>query len=231
MMSGRRATASAPRLTSALVALALTVMALASAPVAAALTSISPGDELDGVGARGTARCTLGYAFTDPATGVSYAITAGHCNAGHSSYVLDRTTGALGHFALTVASPEDPLADDYGLIDFGSNHSQRVMYGMPIGGISAPDPRNAVCHDGIRTGVVCGSFGGRLVGRQYLTTGMAQSIPGDSGGPVWQLSADNTATVIGIWLGEHFDGNGSRYGRFIGLTDILVDVADETHVL
>ena len=56
---------------------------------------------------------------------------------------------------------------------------------------------------------------------------MAQSIPGDSGGPVWQLGADSTtATVVCTWLGEHLDGNATRYGRFISLTDILVGVAE-----
>ncbi len=55
---------------------------------------------------------------------------------------------------------------------------------------------------------------------------MPQSIPGDSGGPVWQLGSDSSATVIGIWLGEHFEPNGPRYGRFTALTDVLADISD-----
>jgi V8-like Glu-specific endopeptidase len=55
---------------------------------------------------------------------------------------------------------------------------------------------------------------------------MPRSIPGDSGGPVWQLTRNNTATVIGVWLGEHTDPDGSRYGRFTALTDILADITE-----
>ncbi|WAJ47973.1 hypothetical protein OK015_28925 (plasmid) [Mycobacterium sp. Aquia_216] len=214
--------------------LALATFALAGPAVAQAHSAtISPGDEIDTVQAPGGTRCTLGYTFTDPGTNINYGITAGHCNKGHGDNVVDRTTGAGGHFILTVATAGDNLQDDYGLVDFGSNHSVRTMYGMPVSGISTPDPHAAVCHDGIRTGIACGSLDGRLIASQYLTTGMAQSIPGDSGGPVWQLAHDNagTASVIGIWLGEHIEPNGAHYGRFISLTDVLVNVAAKTHVL
>ncbi len=220
-------------LASTLGALALAALAVGGAAAAYARgATISPGDEIDTVQAHGGTRCTLGYTFADPGTNINYGITAGHCNKG-SDYVLDRTTGAIGHFILTVATPDDSLQDDYGLVDFGANRSVRTMYGMPVSGISIPNPHNAVCHDGIRTGIACGSLDSRLIASQYLTTGMAQSIPGDSGGPVWQLARDNavTASIIGIWLGEHIEANGTHYGRFISLTDVLVNVAAKTHVL
>lgn len=214
--------------------LALAAVAIGGPAVAHARSAtISPGDEIDTMQAQGGTRCTLGYTFTDPGTNINYGITAGHCNKGHGDNVIDRTTGAAGHFILTVATAGDNLQDDYGLIDFGSNHSVRTMYGMPVSGISTPDPHAAVCHDGIRTGIACGSLDGCLIAGQYLTTGMAQSIPGDSGGPVWQLAHDDagTASVIGIWLGEHIEPNGAHYGRFISLTDVLVNVAAKTRVL
>ncbi|MEE6140405.1 hypothetical protein SKC41_29340 [Mycobacterium sp. 050128] len=221
-------------LASILAALALAALAVGSPARAHARgATISPGDEIDAMQAHGVTRCTLGYTFADPGTNINYGITAGHCNEGDSDYVVDRTTGAIGHFILTVATPGDNLQEDYGLVDFGSNHSVRIMYGMPISGISMPDPHNAVCHDGIRTGIACGSLDTPLIADQYLTTGMAQSIPGDSGGPVWQLARDNagTANVIGIWLGEHIEPNGTHYGRFINLTDVLVNIAAKTHIL
>lgn len=221
-------------LASTLGALPLVALAVGVPTVAYARgATISPGDEIDTVQAQGGTRCTLGYTFADPGTNINYGITAGHCNKGHSDYVVDRITGAIGHFILTVATPGDNLQDDYGLVDFGSNHSERTMYGMPVSGISTPDPHSVVCHDGIRTGIACGSLDGRLIASQYLTTGMVQSIPGDSGGPVWQFARDNagTARVIGIWLGENIDANGTHYGRFISLTDVLVNVAAKTHVL
>lgn len=217
----------------------LGVFALAAAAVVgpavaqAYSATISPGDEIDTVQAQGGTRCTLGYTFTDPGTNINYGITAGHCNKGHGDNVVDRTTGAVGHFSLTVVTAGDNLQDDYGLVDFGSNRSVRTMYGMLVSGISTPDPHAAVCHDGIRTGIACGSLDGRLIASQYLTTGMAQSIPGDSGGPVWQLAHDDagTASVIGIWLGEHIEPSGIHYGRFISLTDVLFNIAAKTHVL
>lgn len=218
-------------LTTMLSALALAATAIGGPATAQArAATISPGDEIDTIQAHGGTRCTLGYTFTDPGTNINYGITAGHCNKG-SDHVLDRTTGAIGHFILTVATPGDNLQDDYGLIDFGAHHSVRTMYGLRVGAISTPDPHTPVCHDGISTGIACGSLGDILIANQYLTTGMAPSIPGDSGGPVWQFARDTTATVIGIWLGEHNEANGIHYGRFISLTDILGNIAAKTHVL
>jgi hypothetical protein len=195
-------------------------LSLAACPLAHARgRSVSPGDELRTVSATNVALCTLGYTFTEPATAIAYGITAGHCDANRSSYVEDRTTGAIGHFVLTAANPGDPLEDDYGLIDFGANTAVPTMYGMPVIGMASINTRNAICHDGIRTGIACGQLGDRLIGPQYLTTGMPQSIPGDSGGPVWQVSATG-AVIVGIWLGEHIDAHGTHYGRFIDLADV-----------
>lgn len=215
------------RSTLALAVLAAAALLGAGAPPATAqAVTISPGDELVTTAADGGQMCTLGYTFTNRETGTAYGITAGHCNGHRSSSVTDRTTGAVGHFVLTVGDIDDALDDDYGLIDFGTSRSLPVMYGMPVSGISAPDPTGPVCHDGIMTGVACGHLHSRLFGTQFATGGMPQSIPGDSGGPVWQLGPGNSAAVIGVWLGEHIEPNGSRYGRFTALTDVLADITD-----
>jgi streptogrisin B len=198
----------------------------AAAAAAQNTATISPGDELVTTAADGAQMCTLGYTFTNRDTGTAYGITAGHCNGHRSSSVTDRTTGAVGHFVLSVGNADEALDDDYGLIDFGASRSLPIMYGMPVSGISAPTHSGPVCHDGIKTGVACGQLHNRLVGTQFTTSGMPQSIPGNSGGPVWQLGSDNSATVIGIWLGEHFEPSGSRYGRFTALTDVLADIGD-----
>ncbi|SBS79033.1 conserved exported hypothetical protein [uncultured Mycobacterium sp.] len=206
---------------------AAALLGTGAAPAAAQNTAtISPGDELVTTAADGAQMCTLGYTFTNRDTGTAYGITAGHCNGHRSSSVTDRTTGAVGHFVLTVGNADEALDDDYGLIDFGTNRSLPIMYGMPVSGLSAPDPTGPVCHDGIKTGVACGQLHSRLVGTQFTTRGMPRSIPGDSGGPVWQLGPGNSATVIGIWLGEHIEPNGPRYGRFTALTDVLADISD-----
>jgi streptogrisin B len=200
-------------------------LSLTACPAAqAARSTVSPGDEIRAVAATLVERCTLGYTYTDPATATAYGITAGHCNKGHSSYVEDRTTGAIGHFVLTAAT-DDPLDDDYGLIDFGTNTAVPTMYGMPVVGMARINERNAICHDGIRTGIACGQLGDRYIGPQYLTTGMPNSIPGDSGGPVWQISARGTV-IVGIWLGEHIDdATATHCGRFIDLADVAEQIA------
>jgi hypothetical protein len=214
-------------------AAALTVAAalsLAASPAAHARgEAVSAGDEIRAVSATHVALCTLGYTFTEPTTGIAYGITAGHCNKDRSSYVEDRTSGAIGHFVLGAADPDDPLEDDYGLIDFGAATATPTMYGMPVIGMAGINTRNAICHDGIRTGIACGQLGDRLIGPQYLTTGMAPSIPGDSGGPVWQISATG-AVIVGIWLGEHIDDRGAHYGRFIDLADVA-DQIGKTYIV
>lgn len=196
-------------------------IALTGTPDAQAAThSVSPGDEIDvKYGHRGS-RCTLGYTFTDPASHVTYGITAGHCNDGHHSPVIDRTTGAGGRFVYSEGSPAQPLNADFGIIDFGATRSVRLMYRQPVGDIAAINPSLPVCHDGIRTGIACGQYAGRLIAEQCLTSGMRDSIPGDSGGPVWQPGRDGSATIVGIWLGQHVDKDGS-FGRFTSLTDVL----------
>jgi hypothetical protein len=208
-----------------LAALTLATITLMGTPLASAqqTRTVSPGDDIVTTADDGARECTLGYTFTNPA-GQSYGITAGHCNSHRSRFVTDRTTGAIGHFVLTVGNPEQPLTDDYALIDFGANHSVPLMHGTPVTAMAAPDSGLTVCHDGIATGITCGDVHGRLAGTQCLTSGMPASVPGDSGGPVWQPNHTG-ATVIGIWLGEHIEPGGSRYGRFTALTDVLADIA------
>jgi len=200
---------------------------ITGAPTAGAerVRSVSPGDDIVTTAAEGGQRCTLGYTFTNPA-GRTYGITAGHCNRHRSNSVTDRTTGAVGRFVLAVGHPDRALEDDYGLIDFGTARSTASLAGIPVTGISAPVRGRPICHDGVRTGRACGTLHGRLTATQYATSGMPASIPGDSGGPVWQLNPDRSATVVGIWLGEREDTDGQRYGRFTGLVDVLADIAD-----
>ena len=202
---------------------AAALSALGSPAAHATAHTVSSGDELRSVGATDTTVCTLGYTYTEPRSRTAYGITAGHCNKNHSSYVEDHTTGAIGHFVLTAGDPDDPLLDDYGLIDFGTNTPVQTMYGMPVVGMAAINGHTTICHDGIRTGTDCGQLGDCFIGPQYLTNGMAAGIPGDSGGPVWQIS-HNGAVVVGIWLGDHTDSDGIRHGRFIDLVDVANEI-------
>lgn len=49
---------------------------------------------------------------------------------------------------------------------------------------------------------------------------MPLSIPGDSGGPVWIPTADGSAEIVGIWLGEKTSVS-QEHGRFASLADGL----------
>jgi len=49
-------------------------------------------------------------------------------------------------------------------------------------------------------------------------------IPGDSGGPVWQLNPDTSATIVGIWIGEQTSADGTRDGVFISLLDAMAQL-------
>lgn len=217
-------------LTSTAATAAVTTLLLAGAPTAEASTrSVAPGDEIDTHGRQHESLCTLGYTFTDPSSHITYGLTAGHCNDGQHSPVIDRTTGASGRFAYSEATPAEPLYADFGIIDFGTNRAVKRMYQhQPVGSIAAIDSTKPVCHDGISTGVACGRYGGGLIADQYLTTGMPRSIPGDSGGPVWQPGQDGRAAIVGIWLGQHDDQDGT-YGRFTSITDVLPALSAKTH--
>ena len=68
------------------------------------------------------------------------------------------------------------------------------------------------------TGQHCGSIFAAQSQDQYLTTGMAPSRGGDSGGPVWMLRGDGYAQVVGIWLGGRKNRAGGDYGRFASLS-------------
>lgn len=207
-------------------------VALAGAPVAGARAphTVSPGDEIDVKYGHSGSRCTLGYTFTDPASHITYGITAGHCNDGSRSSVIDRTTGTAGRFTFSEGTTAAPLNTDFGLVDFGQSRAVKLMYGQPVDTITAIDPSKPVCHDGIRTGISCGHYAGCLSGDQHLTRGMPASIPGDSGGPVWQPTRDGHANIVGIWLGEHNDPDGS-FGRFTSLKDVLPALSARARVL
>jgi hypothetical protein len=187
----------------------------------AGVGAVAAGDEIAIHSVKGTTTCTLGYTYTAGAT--TYGVTAGHCTRGGGTTVADHDSGATGRVAIAVTDP-DPLFDDFALINFGTNRSAHTMNGMPVNGIGVPDPRTTVCRSGIRTPTVCGQLDGRLLGYQYNVTGMPESIPGDSGAPVWQPASDGTATIVGIWLGEHHTHSGIRTGRFTSLTESLTEL-------
>ncbi|MCC9186701.1 S1 family peptidase [Mycolicibacterium mageritense] len=207
-------------------AAAATTAVLTAAPAAAVPRPVSAGDPL----VTASTLCTLGYTYTTPA-GRLIGITAGHCDpGGPNRTVIDKATGARGEFLLTVHNADQPGADDYALINFGSNREVPGIHGLPTNpGIQDLDTSKIVCRDGIRTSVQCGNIAPTSYGaNQHLTLGMPDSIPGDSGAPVWQIGAAGQADIVGIWLGRQTTTTGQSYGRFLALRDAVEDLPDRT---
>ena len=185
----------------------------------AALTVISPGDQVDYVTANTTTQfCTIGYVYSGPDFH-TYAVTAGHCRNSDSGYARDTRTGLTGHFVRTVVEPPRSGGPDYGLIDFGRDSVPSVFMGDTPYTDEHPQPQvgQSVCHTGVTSGQHCGQIAAAQGEDQYLTTGMPASLPGDSGGPVWTRTAHGFAQIIGIWLGQKTTAAGQEYGRFASL--------------
>ena len=202
-------------------------LVLAGSPSShAALTVVSPGEEVDYINpAGGNQFCTIGYVYT----GVdfhTYAITAGHCRANPASgYARDTPSGLTGDFVRTVFAPPRSGGADYALIDFSTNSLASAFIvdnHMPFTD-DHPEPKigETVCRIGVSSGQHCGQIAAGQGEDQYLTTGMPPSIPGDSGGPVWTRTLHGFPQIIGIWLGEKTTAAGQEYGRFASLSSGL----------
>lgn len=197
-----------------------------SFPSHAALTVVSPGEEVDYINPGGHNQfCTIGYVYigTDMHT---YAITAGHCRTDPTSgYARDKRSGLAGDFVRTVFDPPRNGGADYALIDFGTHslasaflvdHRKPFLDDHP-----EPQIGETGCRMGVSSGQQCGQIATGQGEDQYLTTGMPPSIPGDSGGPVWTPTPHGFAQIIGIWLGEKTTAAGQEYGRFASLSSGL----------
>lgn len=196
-----------------------------SPPLHAALTVVSPGEEVDYINPGGHSQfCTIGYVYT----GVdmhTYAITAGHCRTDPAAgYARDKRNGLTGDFVRTVFEPPRSGGADYALIDFTTHSLASDFIEGPQGKHTPftddhPEPQigETVCRLGVSSGQHCGQITAAQGEDQYLTTGMPASIPGDSGGPVWTPTQQGNARIIGIWLGEKTTAAGQEYGRFASL--------------
>ncbi|HUO37742.1 MAG TPA: serine protease, partial [Mycobacterium sp.] len=169
----------APRRFAATIASLLTTaaLALAGSPCShAALTVVSPGEEVDDINAAGRNQfCTIGYVYTG-ADMHTYAITAGHCRADPASgYARDKNNGLTGDFVRTVFAPPRSGGADYALIDFSSNSLASafiVDHRMPfMDGHPAPQIGENVCRMGVSSGQQCGQIAAGQGEDQYLTTG------------------------------------------------------------
>ena len=173
---------------------------VASAPAGAVPdASVHPGMEIRQDGNR----CTLG--FVDVQTRTAY--TAGHCRG--SGTVGDVDGNVVGHQTVfrddtpngaTVAT--DQMISDWEAIALAPD--VQVSDVLPSGrALSfdpsvAPQPGQPVCHFGVETGESCGTVESVNNGWFTMANGVV-SQKGDSGGPVYVLTGDGRAVIVGMF--------------------------------
>jgi hypothetical protein len=150
-----------------------------------------------------TELCTLGYVEPN----LRIAVTAGHCRA--SGTVTDRDGNVIGTLAMyrdntptgTTVSTNDSI-DDYEGITLAPDVMPTAV--LPGGRSLVSNPSltihagQAVCHFGVATNETCGTIDGVYDGWFTMSHGVI-SQKGDSGGPVYVLTDDGRAVVVGIF--------------------------------
>src|SRR5689334_22731459 len=178
----------------------IAVMALPSAPAQAdPNVLVFPGMEI----LQGTTVCTLGYVDPD----MRVAFTAGHCRG--SGAVHDRDGRFVGNQAFFRDNTPDGATIDtnHQIADWEAISlapDVQVNNVLPSGralvtdaGI-APSPGLAVCHFGIVTQESCGTIQAVYNGWFTMANGVV-SQKGDSGGPVYVVSPDGRAAIVGMF--------------------------------
>jgi hypothetical protein len=185
-------------------------LAALAAPIAAAAVALTPahadpnavvypGMEI----LQGTTVCTLG--FVDP--GARVAFTAGHCRGNGS--VRDKDGHFIGNQAFfRDNTPDGATIDtnhqitDWEAISLAPDVAVNNV--LPSGhelvsdpGV-APSPGQAVCHFGVVTQESCGTIQAVYNGWFTMTNGVV-SQKGDSGGPVYMMTPDGRAAIVGMF--------------------------------
>jgi hypothetical protein len=184
-----------------LAAAAVSICALIPAPPAQATPGVLvyPGMEIH----QGSNVCTLG--FVDPASRTAF--TAGHCRG--DGPVVDRDGNPIGTLTsfrdntpdgATVAT--DHMISDWEAISLAPDvqvndilPGGRVLVSDP--GV-LPAPGLSICHFGVITGESCGSVEAVNNGWFTMANGVV-SQKGDSGGPVYVVTPDGRAAIIGMF--------------------------------
>jgi hypothetical protein len=147
--------------------------------------------------------CTLGY--VDPQMRIAF--TAGHCRG--SGQVTDREGNPIGTQALfRDNTPNGATVDtnhqiaDWEAISLAPDVAINNV--LPGGRQLVTDPAVApsaglpVCHFGVITGESCGTVQAVYNGWFTMANGVV-SQKGDSGGPVYNLTPDGRAVIIGMF--------------------------------
>jgi hypothetical protein len=160
---------------------------------------VYPGMEIH----QGSNVCTLG--FVDP--GARTAFTAGHCRG--DGPVVDRVGNPIGALAVfrdntpdgaTVAT--DHMISDWEAISLAPDVEVNDV--LPGGRVLVsdagivPTPGLGVCHFGVITGESCGNVESVNNGWFTMANGVV-SQKGDSGGPVYVVTPDGRAAIVGMF--------------------------------
>lgn len=147
--------------------------------------------------------CTLG--FVDPQTRMAF--TAGHCRG--SGPVGDRDGNFVGHQASFQDNTPDGatidtnhMISDWEAISLAGDAAVNNV--LPGGRTLVEDPAFVaapglpVCHFGVVTGESCGTVEAVYNGWFTMANGVV-SQKGDSGGPVYLVTPDGRAAIIGMF--------------------------------
>jgi hypothetical protein len=185
--------------------LALTVAAIAMSAFVSTSAHADPGVLVyPGMEIRqDTNVCTLGFVDLQTRTGFS----AGHCHG--SGPVKDRAGNLLGFQTLFRDNTPDgaTIATDHPITDWEAISLVPEVSPnnvLPGGRVLAVDPAvvpvvgERVCHFGVVTGETCGTVDAVNNGWFTMANGVI-SQKGDSGGPVYVMTDDGRAVIIGMF--------------------------------
>jgi hypothetical protein len=184
---------------STVAAAAIAALLVPPAPAQAAPVPVYPGMEIH----QDNNLCTLG--FVEPNLRIGF--TAGHCRG--SGPVSDKDGNFIGGLALyrdntpdgATVTTTDTISDYEGI---GLANDAMPNNVLPGGRVLVSDPSvvvhpgQPVCHFGVSTGESCGTV--EAVNNGWFT--MAHGIvsqKGDSGGPVYVVTDDGRAVIVGLF--------------------------------
>ncbi|AEV75280.1 hypothetical protein MycrhN_4799 [Mycolicibacterium rhodesiae NBB3] len=188
----------------------LRLFATATAPLVALVVPVMPVEADPGVVVfpgmeviQGTNACTVG--FVDPAARVAY--TAGHCRG--DGTVQDQGRRSIGHQAsFRDNTPDGATIDtnhqitDWEVITLAADVAVNNILPRGLALVSdptvVPAPGLPVCHFGVVTGESCGNIQAVYNGWFTMANGVV-SQKGDSGGPVYVVTSDGRAAMVGMF--------------------------------
>jgi hypothetical protein len=186
------------------------MLVAAAAPIVALIVPAGPGQADPGVLVypgmeirQDTNVCTLG--FVDPAARIAF--TAGHCRG--SGPVADKDGNVIGSQATFRDNTPDgsTIATDHMISDWeaiGLAPDAQLNNILPGGRTLVsdpsivPQPGQPICHFGMITGESCGTVEAVNNGWFTMANGIV-SQKGDSGGPVYVVTNDGRAVIIGMF--------------------------------